>query len=522
MGKSVLRIKTEFECKVFLFDEDVGVAVPDKYFNLEVNRGDQDLRFVSTLTETLSFRLSYPIEEFDCDYPLFVAKRYFSIDKPYSFSRALERAQKGDFHEQVFCADQFRGDKNYYLAVYWYCRAANVKELDSGSSYHLAQCYAHGLGVKQNWGETVRWFLNSAKQKDPAPESQYEIGHCYEEGLGVERDWNEAAEWYYKAVCNHSEEAFSRLKSMANQNFPVAQYKMGELCNFGWGCVKQNENDAFNWFMAAAQNGHVEAQCEIGSRYLNGIGIGRDLKEAEAWYEIAAEKGDARAKYCLQNLRRKIGKAQKFKYISEKSHCILFFDTETTGVPKDDNVPASDTRNWPRLVQLAWILTDKEGNTLASSCSIIKPEGFPIPDDAAKVHGINTYTAMREGKPLKNVIDDFLKAAEKAQCLVGHNVAFDQKVVGAELCRLGIKDTISTAKAICTMEAGKDYCKIPGGYYGYKPPKLQELYQKLFGTTFENAHDAMADVKATRKCFFELKHQEIPELIFQEGLALLS
>ncbi len=54
------------------------------------------------------------------------------------------------------------------------------------------------------------------------------------------------------------------------------------------------------------------------------------------------------------------------------------------------------------------------------------------------------------------------------------------------------------------MEVGKDFCEIPGGYYGYKPPKLQELYQKLFGTTFDNAHDAMADVKATKKCFFEL------------------
>jgi DNA polymerase III epsilon subunit-like protein len=129
---------------------------------------------------------------------------------------------------------------------------------------------------------------------------------------------------------------------------------------------------------------------------------------------------------------------------------------------------------------------------------------------------------MREGKPLRSVIGDFLKSAEKARCLVGHNVVFDQKVIGAELCRLGIKDTISTVKAICTMEVGKDFCKIPGGYYGYKPPKLQELHQKLFGTTFDNAHDAMADVKATKRCFFELKRLDIPELIFQEGLALLN
>ena len=213
---------------------------------------------------------------------------------------------------------------------------------------------------------------------------------------------------------------------------------------------------------------------------------------------------------------------QAKKIIIQNTPYYLFFDTETTGVPKDDSAPASNTKKWPRLVQLAWILTDKEGNTLSSSCNIIKPEGFTIPDDAAKIHGINTYKAMREGKLLRSVISDFLKAAEKARWLVGHNVAFDQKVVGAELFRLGITDTISTVKAVCTMAVSKDFCEIPGGYYGFKPPKLQELHQKLFGTTFDNAHDAMADVKATKKCFFELKRLDIPELIFFLGLALLS
>ncbi len=34
----------------------------------------------------------------------------------------------------------------------------------------------------------------------------------------------------------------------------------------------------------------------------------------------------------------------------------LFFDTETTGVPRNYKAPSSDTRNWPRLVQLACVL----------------------------------------------------------------------------------------------------------------------------------------------------------------------
>ena len=184
----------------------------------------------------------------------------------------------------------------------------------------------------------------------------------------------------------------------------------------------------------------------------------------------------------------------------------LFFDTETTGVPKDYNAPASNTWNWPRLVQLGWILTDESGNEISSGNEIIKPKGFVIPADASRVHGITTEVALREGKPLEQVLQSFLKDTEGIKCFVGHNVSFDQKVVGAELYRLGIADTVSTARSLDTMVAATDYCKIPGAY-GYKWPKLIELHRKLFGCDFEDAHDAMADITATKKCFFEMKRR---------------
>ena len=184
----------------------------------------------------------------------------------------------------------------------------------------------------------------------------------------------------------------------------------------------------------------------------------------------------------------------------------IFFDTETTGVPKNYNAPASNTKNWPRLVQLGWILTDESGNEISSGNEIVKPEGFVIPADASRVHGITTEVALREGKSLRQVLQSFLKDAEGIKCFVGHNVSFDQKVVGAELYRLGITDTVSTRRSLDTMIAATDYCKIPGTY-GYKWPKLIELHRKLFGCDFEAAHDAMADITATKKCFFEMKRR---------------
>ena len=95
-----------------------------------------------------------------------------------------------------------------------------------------------------------------------------------------------------------------------------------------------------------------------------------------------------------------------------------------------------------------------------------------------------------------------------ASCLVGHNVEFDKHIVGAELLRIGDEDIISFMTSICTMMSSIDYCKIIN-HYGYKYPKLQELYEKLFDEEFEDAHDASADVRATKRCFFELKRRNI-------------
>lgn len=48
------------------------------------------------------------------------------------------------------------------------------------------------------------------------------------------------------------------------------------------------------------------------------------------------------------------------------------------------------------------------------------------------------------------------------------------------------------------MKSAIDFCKLRN-FYGYRYPKLQELYNKLFGADFENAHNAFSDISATVK-----------------------
>ena len=129
----------------------------------------------------------------------------------------------------------------------------------------------------------------------------------------------------------------------------------------------------------------------------------------------------------------------------------VFFDTETTGVPRDYKAPTTDT---------------------------------------------------------VSVVDEFMDDFDQATFIVGHNIDFDKKILGAELIRLHRPDVMNSKHTYCTMQAGTNFCRIPGRY-GYKWPKLQELYVKLFGHDFEGAHNAMSDIEATQECFWELRKKGI-------------
>ena len=188
----------------------------------------------------------------------------------------------------------------------------------------------------------------------------------------------------------------------------------------------------------------------------------------------------------------------------------LIFDTETTGLPQNYNAPVSDTDNWPRMVQLAWEIHNKTGKLIEAKNYIIKPVGFNIPFSAEKVHGISTEKALNEGFDLNFVLNEFNLALEKSSLIVGHNIEFDLKIVGAEYFRTGIENFLEKKNSICTMETSTDYCALPGGKSGkYKWPNLAELHNKLFNEGFEEAHNASADVAATSRCFLELVRLDI-------------
>lgn len=199
---------------------------------------------------------------------------------------------------------------------------------------------------------------------------------------------------------------------------------------------------------------------------------------------------------------------------------ILFFDTETSGLPLDYDEPYTNVKNWPRLVQLSWILEDTETNEVTEHDFIIEPVGFIIPYAATKIHHITQGFAERNGKPIKRVLLQFDLDLFKADLLVGHNIEFDINILAAEFYRLkkdnrGVVGTGTIHQIIkhllskpefCTMQNGTNYTKIEVPYQDeYKWPKLAELYRHFFGHDFKGAHNSLDDIRATRECFWEME-----------------
>ena len=183
----------------------------------------------------------------------------------------------------------------------------------------------------------------------------------------------------------------------------------------------------------------------------------------------------------------------------------LIFDTETTGLPRDYNAPLTDFDNWPRVVQIAWQQHDINGILLSSGNFLVKPEGFVIPYNAEKIHGISTQKANDEGIELQQALHKFLEVANNSKYLIGHNIGFDINVIGSEILRKGLDNILPEYAVIDTKDESTDYCALPGGRGGkFKWPTLEELHLKLFRKGFGEAHNACADVEANTRAFFEL------------------
>lgn len=178
---------------------------------------------------------------------------------------------------------------------------------------------------------------------------------------------------------------------------------------------------------------------------------------------------------------------------------VLVLDVETTGLWRFGEEP-------PRLVEAAWVICDGTGRAVREVSRLVYPDGFVIPPSAVEVHGITTAIAREEGTALASVLADLAEDATGVSGVVAHNLAYDLAVVRGECRRHARPDPFAGLPGCCTMESTAAFCGIRRPW-GYKWPRLSELYQVLFGEPCEEVHRALDDARLCAECYCALRRR---------------
>jgi DNA polymerase-3 subunit epsilon len=184
---------------------------------------------------------------------------------------------------------------------------------------------------------------------------------------------------------------------------------------------------------------------------------------------------------------------------------IIYWDTETTGFVQPTLPPDHPTQ--PHLVQMGIVLCTDLGDEVASVDLTVRPEGYMIPEPAARTHGITTEIALQTGIPLANVMGIFAQMRALAHEAVAFNSKFDELVVAAAFARLGRQPSSpGPDKRTCCMELAAPIMELPptarmkaAGFDKFKPPSLKEAHLFFLGYEFQGAHSAVVDARATQR-----------------------
>lgn len=211
---------------------------------------------------------------------------------------------------------------------------------------------------------------------------------------------------------------------------------------------------------------------------------------------------------------------------------LIVFDSETTGLPLW-NQPSEDSGQ-PHIVQIAAALRgfDRKVEPVQIMNRIIKPEGWTIPEEVSKLHGITTEHALEVGVPIEDALTEFFNMLEQATSCIGYNIAFDKRCIRIEekrMCgadapdeELPIGHKLTGMKEVELSNLMTKHCNLPptekmmaAGRKTAKKPKLEEAFLHAYGSSMADgldggAHDAMTDVKATMALYWWLlDRQEI-------------
>ncbi|TYR33292.1 3'-5' exonuclease [Sphingobacterium phlebotomi] len=202
-----------------------------------------------------------------------------------------------------------------------------------------------------------------------------------------------------------------------------------------------------------------------------------------------------------------------------KNH-LLFIDTETSGIPQRWNRPYSDEKNWPHVIQVAWIVYEANGTEVKRTSKYIYEDDIDITSSSYNVHGITSTFLKQHGDKRKEVLRKLAHDIQKYKPLIiGHFVELDVQVLSADYYRANLKNPFISQSFFCTMLDSEKYTANPSITY----LRLPQLHEYLFNNSLTEIHEAEQDANATAKCFFELwSRREITGLDIERQQKLFS
>lgn len=198
---------------------------------------------------------------------------------------------------------------------------------------------------------------------------------------------------------------------------------------------------------------------------------------------------------------------------------VLVFDVETTGLPEDRHADIKDSRRWPYVVQLSWLLFDLQHKKILSCDDhIIRlPQGKRIPAESTAIHGITNEKMVAEGEEIAPLLTRLSRDLAQCTYIVAHNIDFDKTMIRAETWRNGHSDMFAESRKVefCTMKYGEPLCGLTrvskrSGRTISKFPRLSELHHKLFGQIPGNLHNSLVDVLVCFRCFCKMTFNADP------------
>lgn len=177
----------------------------------------------------------------------------------------------------------------------------------------------------------------------------------------------------------------------------------------------------------------------------------------------------------------------------------LFFDTETTGFKSSTFTP--------EIVQIGALMQDTETKRILAELNFIVTAKNPIPQVVSDIHGITDEINSLYGVDGRAAAMMFGLMVQMSDIVVAHNIEFDLGIIKDAWPIAG--GFLEATEQFCTMIncSSFDMPRTHAGKSRYT--KLAVAYKYFYGEDFDNAHDAMADVRACRDVYFKIMEARV-------------